>query len=166
MEDDTPAVPERKRRAYAYSGEDPNLKDDTYHASSSTQSKPTESAKRTSAAALSLTHLIRLGRDPARHRIAIASLPSCENRIVTIRFDKGYGVYYQIQNTNTDGDTIAAKQGRTSYKSIKKQGAVFLGRFAGASPEELLEFAMALSKDVPNAELPLGNRSPSRKTSF
>lgn len=164
-DDETPAVPERKRRAYAYSGDDANLKDDTCHTTSSTQAGPKEADPSTSAAEVSLTQLLRLGRDPARHRVAIASLPDREGRIVTVKFDKGYGVYYQIQNVNVHGDTLFAKQGRSSYRSIQKQGALFLGRFAGASQEELLEFAMALSKDTPNAKLPLRDRSPSRKAS-
>jgi hypothetical protein len=74
-------------------------------------------------------------------------------------------VCYQIQNVNIHGDTLFHKQGRTSYKSIQKQGAIFAGRFAGASQEELLEFAIELSKDVPITELPLRDRSPSRKSS-
>jgi hypothetical protein len=164
-DDETPAVPERKRRAYAYSGHDANLKDDTCHTTSSTHSEPTEANPSTSTTTVSLTQLLRLGRDPARHRVAVAVLPDREGRIVTVKFDKGYGVYYQIQNVNIHGDTLFAKQGRSSYKSIQKQRGVFLGRFAGASQEELLEFAMELSKDTPNAELPLRDRSPTRKAS-
>ena len=164
-DDDEPAIPERKRRAYAYSGTASNFNDDTYHTTSSSQPEPKEAGPSTSATEMSLTQLLRLGRDPARHRIAIAYLPSREGRIVTIKFDKGFGVCYQIQNVNIHGDTLFNKNGRTSYKSIQNQGAVFAGRFAGASQEELLEFAMELSKDVPNAELPLRDRSPSRKAS-
>lgn len=160
-----PAIPERKRRAYAYSGEGPDLKDDTCHRTSSTQPKPKEADPSTSAAEMSLTQLLRLGRDPTRHRIAIASLPDREGRIVTTKFGKGHGVCYQAQNVNIHGDTLFTKNGRTSYKSIQKQGAVFAGRFVSASQEELLEFAMALSKDVSNIELPLRDRSPSRKAS-
>ena len=164
-DDDEPAIPERKRRAYAYSCGDPKFKDDTYNTTSSTQHQPKEPDPSTPTVEVSLTELLRLGRDPARHRVAIASLPNRENRIVTIKFDKGFGVCYQVQNVNIHGDTLFNKNGRTSYKSIQKQGAVFAGRFTGASQEELLEFAMELSKDVPNAELPLRDRSPSRKAS-
>jgi len=164
-DDYEPAIPERKRRAYAHSGTDSNFKDDSCHTTSSTQPESKEADPSTSAAEMSLTQLLRLARDPARHRMAIAYLPGREGRIVTIKFDKGFGVCYRIQNVNIHGDTLFNKNGRTSYKSIQKQGAVFVGRFAGASQEELLGFAMALSKDVPNTELPLRDRSPSRKAS-
>ena len=164
-DDDEPAIPDRKRRAYAYSGGDPNLKDDTCHSASSTQSGFKEAEPSISAAEVSLTQLIRLARDPTRHRVAIASLPKRENRIVTIGFDKSYGIRYLIQNVNIEGDTLFGKHSFLSYNSLKKQGATFLGRFAGASQGELLEFALELSKDVPHAELPLRDTSPSRKAS-
>ena len=164
-DDDEPAIPERKRRAYAYSGRDSSFNNDTYHTTYSTESKPRKADTNDSATEMTLAQLLRLARDPARHRVAVASLPNRENRIVTIKFDKGFGMRYQVQNVNIHGDTLFNKNGRTSYKSIQKQGAVFAGRFTGASQEELLEFAMELSKDVPNAELPLRDRSPSRKAS-
>jgi hypothetical protein len=164
-DDDEPAIPERKRRAYAYSGEDPNFKDDTCHTNSTSQSEPKDADPSTSAPAMSLTQLLRLARDLTRHRVAVASLPKRDNRIVTIGFDKSYGVRYQIQNVTVEGDTLFGRHSSPSYKSLKKQGAVFLGRFAGASQGELLEFALELSKDVQNAELPLRDRSPSRKAS-
>jgi hypothetical protein len=164
-DDDEPAIPERKRRAYAYSGEDPNFKDDTCHTTSSSQSEPKDKDPSTSAVGMSLTQLLRLARDPARHRVAVASLPKRENRIVTVSFDTSRGLRYQVQNVNIDGDTLFAKQSPSSYNALKKQGAVFHGRFAGGSQGELPEFALALSNDVPNAELPLRDRSPSRKAS-
>lgn len=145
--------------------EDEVVKDDTFHATSSAQSEPKEANPSTSAAAMVLTQLLRLARDPARHRVAVASLPKRENRIATIGFDKSYGVRYQIQNVNIEGDTLFGRHSGPSYKSLKKQGAAFLGRFAGASQGELLEFTLELSKDVPSAELQLRDRSPSRKVS-
>jgi hypothetical protein len=84
---------------------------------------------------------------------------------VTVSFDTSRGLRYQVQNVNIDGDTLFAKQSPSSYNALKKQGAVFHGRFAGGSQGELPEFALALSNDVPNAELPLRDRSPSRKAS-
>lgn len=163
--DDEPAVPERKRRAYAYSGEDSHQKDDARHDTSSTQSEPKQADPYTFAAEMKLIQLLRLARDPARHSIAIASLPKRENRIVTISFDRNYGVRYELETVTIEGDTLFGKQYHPTYNSLKKQGAIFLGRFAGSSQGDLIEFALALSKDVPNAELPLRDRSPSRKAS-
>jgi hypothetical protein len=119
----------------------------------------------TYAAEMKLIQLLRLARDPARHSIAIASLPKRENRIVTISFDRNYGVRYELENVTLEGDTLFGKQYHPTYNSLRKQGAIFLGRFAGASQGDLIEFALALSKDIPNAELPLRDRSPSRKAS-
>ena len=167
-DDGEPAVPERKRRAYAYSGEDSNPKDDSCHTSSSTQSETKEPSPNPSAAAaaeMSLIQLLRLARDPTRHRVAVASLPQRENRIVTMGFDKSHGVRYRVENVNIEGDTLFGTHFCPTYRSLKKQGAVFLGRFAGASQGELLEFALELFRDVPNAGLPLRDRSPSRKAS-
>jgi hypothetical protein len=164
-DDYEPAIPERKRRAYAYSGGNSNFQDDTCHTTHSAQSNSKHADPSTSAAEMSLTQLLRLARDPARHRVAVASLPKRDNRIVTISFDTSRGLRYQVQNVSIDGDTLFAKQSPSSYNSLKKQGAVFLGRFVGASQGELLEFALALSKDTSNFELPLRDRSPSRKAS-
>lgn len=122
--------------------------------------------------------LAHIAGDDTDRRIAIAYLPDEQQSVVTMRFDTRKRLGFRVEQIDVVGRPLVTAYGKaypTTYQKFTKGYHKFLGRFVGASEEELTQFAIVMEfvrrgrrapmlAGVP--EFPLGDRSPSRKRDY
>lgn len=98
--------------------------------------------------AITLRTLTALANDSTNLRVVVALVPLAEGGppvlAVTVGQDRGNRIRYQVQSFGLDGrrvDDAAGRGNSISYAQLRDRGAVFLGRFNGASEQDIRAFA-------------------------
>lgn len=124
-----------------------------------------------------LFKLAYIAGDLSDRRIAIACLPDQQSVIVTMKFI-GARLKYRVEETDIVGRKITTTVGKpytTTFELFTQGNHRFLGRFAGANEEELIQFALVMDKVRHRRQqsvaaglppFPLRDRSPSRDFDF
>lgn len=165
---DEPAVKERQRSTYAST---PGTREE-FHRSKRAATPPTSPtpSDRSSSSIYpgdparyrieQLLQLAELAGDTTGRRIAVPFLPGHQGRVVTIGLDATRRLIYTVENIDFRGDLVDSPNTylrKMTFRRLLRERHVFLGRFIGATNDELDDFALALYFGI---KLPLGGRSP------
>lgn len=124
-----------------------------------------------------LATLVTRAADPAGQRVVVGLVrpvdgqgtvqPAAPALVVTVGADIQGRVNFRVVGRDIDGRTTggAGRGNSINWAGMTGRGLVLLGRFRGASVDEIRDFAQQRSVDPSTARLPLSDRSPRHDSS-